>query len=147
MPARGRVLLRRVDSRGARLGRVAGGEGDQVGEMTSAETTADAALGVESPAASRARARSRRRMWRTIGLALVWAFVIGNGVAIVYLWIHGGRLSGDLSFDSQTQVVLSLARITGLLGAYLALIEVALLARLPWLERMVRFDKLTNSPR
>ena len=40
--------------------------------------------------------------------------------------------------------MISLARITGLLGAYLALIEVALLARLPWLERMVGFDKLTN---
>jgi len=83
-------------------------------------------------------------MWRAIGLTLVWAFVIGNGVAIVYMWIHGGRLSGDLSFDSQVQIVLSLARITGLLGAYLALIEVALLARLPWLERLVGFDKLTN---
>ena len=39
-------------------------------------------------------------MWRAIGLTLVWAFVIGNTVAIVYLWIHGGRLAGDLSFDS-----------------------------------------------
>ena len=112
--------------------------------MTSAETTADAAVGVESPAALRARVRSRRRLYRTIGLTLVWAFLIGNTIAIFYLWIHGGRISGDLSFDSTRQWVISLSRITGLLGAYLALIEVALLARLPWLERMVGFDKLTN---
>ena len=100
--------------------------------MTSAaETTADAAVGVESPAVRRARARSKRRLYRTIGLSLVWAFLIGNTIAIFYLWVHGGRLSGDLSFDSTRQWVISLSRITGLLGAYLALIEVALLARLP----------------
>jgi predicted ferric reductase len=112
--------------------------------MTSAETTADGAVGVESPAALRARTRSRRRLYRTIGLTLVWAFLIGNTIAIFYLWIHGGRISGDLSTASTRQIVISLSRITGLLGAYLALIEVALLARLPWIERMVGFDKLTH---
>ena len=112
--------------------------------MTSAQTTADAALGVETPAVRRARLRSRRRLHRTVGLTLVWAFVIGNTIAIFYLWVHGGRLSGDLSFDTTRQWVISLSRITGLLGAWLALIEVALLARLPWLERLVGFDKLTN---
>src|SRR5262245_24364228 len=105
--------------------------------MTSADTTADAAVGIENPAARRARLRSRRRVYRTIGLTILWAFVLGNGVAIVYLWIHGGRALGDLSFDTTRQWVISFSRITGLLGAYLALIEVALLARLPWLERLV----------
>src|SRR5439155_10093238 len=37
----------------------------------------------------------------------------------------------------------SLGRITGLLGAYLALVQVLLLARLPPLERLVGFDRLT----
>ena len=36
----------------------------------------------------------------------------------------------------------SVARITGLLGAYLALIQVILLARLAALERLVGFDRL-----
>src|SRR5262249_56013560 len=84
------------------------------------------------------------RLYGGMGLRVLWAVVIGNGIAIVYMWIHGGRISGDLSFNSTRQWVVSLSRITGLLGAYLALIEVALLARLPWLERMVGFDKLTN---
>lgn len=78
-----------------------------------------------------------------LGLGLVWVFVLGNAAAIVFMWVHGGRASGDLSTASTAQVVLSLARITGLLGAYLALLEVALLARLPWLERLVGFDRLT----
>jgi predicted ferric reductase len=112
-------------------------------DVTSAQSTANAALGLDG-AALRARTRSRRRWRRGLGLALLWAFVLGNGIAIVYMWIHGGRISGDLSTESTETIVLSLARITGLIGAYLALIEVALLARLPWLERLVGFDKLTN---
>ena len=40
-------------------------------------------------------------------------------------------------------VLTSIARITGLLSAYLALIQVVLLARLPALERLVGFDRLT----
>ena len=57
------------------------------------------------------------------------------------LWVRGGGLSG---VDSAGALLTSLSRITGLLGAYLALIEVLLMARLPWLERLVGFDKLTN---
>src|SRR5712691_2900096 len=41
------------------------------------------------------------------------------------------------------EALTSAARLTGLLSAYLALIEVVLLARLPFLERMVGFDRLT----
>jgi len=74
---------------------------------------------------------------------VVWLFVVGNAAAIVFMWVHAGRASGDLSTASTAQVVLSSARITGLLGAYLALLEVVLLARLPWLERLVGFDRLT----
>jgi predicted ferric reductase len=112
-------------------------------ETTSAQTTADAAPEVEGSVALRARARSQRRWHRGLGLALVWAFVLGNVGAIVWLWVNGGLETGDLSTQSTAQIVLSLARITGLLGAYLALLEVALLARLPWLERLVGFDRLT----
>ncbi len=76
---------------------------------------------------------------RTVGLALVWAVVLGNTAGIVWLWIHGGnwtlRSSGD--------VLTSIARLTGLVSAYLALIQVILLARVPALERLVGFDRLT----
>src|SRR5262249_46324888 len=37
----------------------------------------------------------------------------------------------------------SIARITGLLSAYLALLQVILLGRIPWLERASGFDRLT----
>jgi Predicted ferric reductase len=40
-------------------------------------------------------------------------------------------------------VLTSIARLTGLLSAYLALLQVILLARVPALERLVGFDRLT----
>jgi len=110
--------------------------------MTSAQT-ADGSLALEHPEVLRERERSRRRFRRSIALTLVWAFVLGNAAAIFYMWVNGGTNTGDLSLENTRTIVLSLARITGLLGAYLALIEVVLLARLLWLERLVGFDRLT----
>jgi predicted ferric reductase len=76
---------------------------------------------------------------RIAGLAVVWTIVLGNAAAIVWLWAHGGNLTTRTSGDLLT----SIARITGLLSAYMALIQVVLLARLPMLERLVGFDRLT----
>jgi predicted ferric reductase len=84
-------------------------------------------------------ARSRAELRRAAGLALVWAVVLGNAAAIVWLWVHGGNWTTKSTGD----VVTSAARLTGLLAAYLALIQVVLLARLPALERLVGFDRLT----
>jgi predicted ferric reductase len=85
----------------------------------------------------RAVARLPRR--RALGLALVWAVVLANAGAIVWLWAHGGNLTDKTTGDLLT----SIGRITGLLSAYLALLQVVLLARLPALERLVGLDRLT----
>ncbi|MBV8597845.1 MAG: ferredoxin reductase family protein [Actinobacteria bacterium] len=66
--------------------------------------------------------------------------VVGNAAAIVWLWWHGGNVT---KVHSQGEFLTSIARITGLLGAYLALLQVLLLARLRPLERLVGFDRLT----
>jgi predicted ferric reductase len=98
---------------------------------------ADAGVLVDRlPTAAGASGRAARRAG---GLAAVWAVVLGNAAAIVWLWAHGGNLHARTSGDLLTSV----ARITGLLGAYLALVQVLLLARLPALERLVGFDRLT----
>ena len=85
------------------------------------------------------------RTWRGRGYRVAVAWVIGaivlvNAAVIVWLWLRGGGVSavhglGDLST--------SVGRVTGLLSAYLALLQVLLLARLPWLERLAGFDHLT----
>jgi predicted ferric reductase len=81
----------------------------------------------------------RRRIAPLAASAFVWTVFAANALIIVWLWNHGGNLHPHTTGDLLT----SLARLTGLLGAYLALIQVLLLARLAWLERVVGFDRLT----
>ena len=63
----------------------------------------------------------RKRHPRAVGLTVVWAVVLVNAVAIVWLWVHGGNWTRT----SSGEVLTSIARLTGLLGAYLALLQVA----------------------
>jgi predicted ferric reductase len=81
-----------------------------------------------------------RRLPRSVVAAALLALLVGNAMAIVWLWYHGGNVAG---VDDSAELVTSLARLTGLLGAYLALVQVLLLARIPWLDRVVGFDRLT----
>jgi predicted ferric reductase len=97
----------------------------------------------QSPVRSYARSdpgpRQRERLGRVaIGVG-IWTIVLGNTAGIVWLWWHGGNVT---KVHTTGEALTSAARITGLLGAYLALIQVLLLARLPWLERLVGFDRL-----
>jgi predicted ferric reductase len=72
--------------------------------------------------------------------AALWLFVAANAGVIVWLWLKGG---GVTAVPRTADLETSLGRITGLLGGYLALVQVLLLARLPPLERLVGFDRLT----
>jgi predicted ferric reductase len=84
-------------------------------------------------------ARKRLALRRCAAAAAVGVIVGVNAGAIVWLWIHGGNLHPKTTGDALTSV----GRITGLLSAYLALVQVVLLARLPALERAVGFDRLS----
>jgi hypothetical protein len=80
---------------------------------------------LESPrVSSLARPRAGRRVTMSTALS---AFVAGNAALMVWLWVHGGNVSDNLSTG---ELLTSLARITGLRGAYSALLQVLLLARL-----------------
>ncbi|MDB5057061.1 MAG: Ferric reductase domain protein transrane component domain protein, partial [Chloroflexi bacterium] len=82
----------------------------------------------------------RRLAYQTATAWVLWTVAIANVVVIVWLWLSGGGISAVHGLgDFNTSV----GRVTGLLSAYLALIQVLLLARLPWLERLVGFDRLT----
>ena len=65
----------------------------------------------------------------------------GNAVAVVAIWWGSGG-PDDVS-DTGTLLV-ALGRISGLLGAYLVLVELLLLARLPLLDRVAGFDRLAT---
>ena len=84
-------------------------------------------------------ARVTPRLRRRAAAATVYAVVGANAVVIVWLWVHGG----NLDVPTTGEILTSIGRITGLLAAYLALLQVILLARLPALERAVGLDRLT----
>jgi predicted ferric reductase len=97
----------------------------------------DTTLAMATP---RSTALPTRRSARAALVASALALVaVGNAAAIVWLWWHGGNVT---QVHSQGELLTSIARITGLLGAYLALIQVVLLARLRPLERLVGLDRL-----
>jgi predicted ferric reductase len=96
-------------------------------------------LEIPGPAAGFGRAR-RGAVSRAALTAALWLVLLANGGVLVWLWLKGGGVS---AVPTTSDLLTSLGRITGLLGAYLALVQVLLLARLPPLERLVGFDRLT----
>jgi predicted ferric reductase len=96
----------------------------------------DEAIALRRSLRSARRAGALRRRAAAVG---VYAAVAANAGVVVWLWIHGGNLHATSAGEALT----SSGRVTGLLSAYLALLQVILLARLPALERAVGFDRLS----
>jgi predicted ferric reductase len=96
---------------------------------------------VQRQASAHAALRPRRPLNRRAVAVALWMIVAVNGGLIVWLWLHGGGISG---VQGSADLFTSIGRITGLVAVYLALIQVLLLARLPPLERLVGFDRLTH---
>jgi predicted ferric reductase len=107
--------------------------------MTETSSQAIALHAPLGPAEARRRDESVRR-WISIALLL---FVVANGVYLLWVWASGGEDGIGYHWHSFDDALLSLGRLTAFLAGYLALIEVLLLSRLPFLERLVGFDKLT----
>src|SRR5581483_7029403 len=72
--------------------------------------------------------------------AIAWAIYLGNVAALVKIWVDNGNLAMHTTADLLART----AGLAGLLCAYLALVQVVLLARLPVLERVAGFDRLTH---
>jgi predicted ferric reductase len=90
---------------------------------------------------ARATARAWDGLRRTLAAGFVWLVLVGNAVFITWLWVHGGNVT---KVHTTGEALTSIARLTGLWSAYLALIQVILLARLPALERTIGFDRLSR---
>jgi predicted ferric reductase len=76
-----------------------------------------------------------------IGAGDLWLLFVANAAIVAALWARSGGLDG---LGDVGQALTSAGRISGLLGAYLALVQILLIARLPWLERLAGFDTLTQ---
>jgi predicted ferric reductase len=79
-------------------------------------------------------------VWAKSRVGLLWVVFGGNAAAITAIWLADGGASGVVSLGTALQ---SAGRLTGFLAGYFVLIQVVLLARLPWLEQLVGFDRLT----
>jgi len=84
------------------------------------------------------------RLPRHVLARLLVSPVAAGGGAVVWLW-WSGTPAGAL--QTSGDVMMATARITGLLAAYLLLVEVALMARIPWLERRIGADWLARAHR
>jgi predicted ferric reductase len=69
---------------------------------------------------------------------------VAGGLAVLWLWWRG---EPGLGVDSLAGALIVAGRIAGLLGAYLLLLEVTLMARIPWLERRIGSDWLARTHR
>jgi predicted ferric reductase len=80
----------------------------------------------------------RATWWRIAGWGLA-LLALANAAIVVALW---WRAAGAGDLDGTAAVLAEASRLSGLLGAYLVLVELLLLARLPVLDRLVGFDRL-----
>lgn len=84
-----------------------------------------------------------RAMIRLTKAVLRW-FIQGIVLAtlgiIMGIWVHGGGVTGIAGWAI---LLTSAGRLTGLLGAYLLILQLLALARIPFLEWAVGFDRLT----
>jgi predicted ferric reductase len=67
------------------------------------------------------------------------AIAAGNGVLIVAMWIRHGALQDLGGLAAQLTAV---GQITALLGTYVALIQIVLMSRSPWLDQLFGMDRL-----
>jgi len=85
---------------------------------------------------------SRRR--HVLLADLVSTAGVAGLVAVLALWLHNGGIQG---FAGRGGALTELGRLTGLVSAYLLLVQVLLMARIPWLEQTWGQDVLARRHR
>jgi predicted ferric reductase len=82
----------------------------------------------------------RRAATHAVALLVAFAIYLGNIAALVWIWVDNGNLTMHTTADLLART----AGLAGLIGAYLALVQVVLLSRLPILEWVAGFDRLSQ---
>lgn len=117
--------------------------------MTMTSQPPSGSLGAYPPAASAAGIAmaplvARRgpvpRWWRDAGVAAGWLVLL----VVTALWVRGGGLQ---QLTSVPDALLSTGRLTGLVASALLLIQVFLMARVPWVEQAWGQDQLARTHR
>jgi predicted ferric reductase len=78
---------------------------------------------------------------RRIGGLVLAGVAVANGLVVFALWWRAGGLHDT---HGTAERLVSLGRITGLIGAYLSLVMILLLGRIPVVDRLVGLDRLAG---
>jgi predicted ferric reductase len=70
--------------------------------------------------------------------------LVVNALLIVGMWLRHGGLD---QLDSTSGTLTAIGQLTGLLGTYVALLQLVLMARIPWLEEAFGMDRLAAAHR
>ncbi len=106
-------------------------------------TTTDLPSAIAVPASAPGRAayphrpRTVSRWWRDLSAALLWAVLLW----VTALWVQGGGLTG---VGTLAGLLTSTGRLTGLVASALLLVQVFLMARVPWFEQAWGQDGLAR---
>lgn len=101
---------------------------------------------IASPATSSTAARRTvplPRVWSITGRDIV-AILIANGLFIGAMWVRHG---GIAQLATPGGAWIAIGQVTGLLGTYLALLQLILMSRMPWLDQAFGMDRLAAAHR
>jgi predicted ferric reductase len=71
--------------------------------------------------------------------ATVFLAVLAGGLAVLSLWLRDTSLA---EVQGLANALTAAGRVTGLAGAYMVLVQITLMSRLPWLDRWIGTDRL-----
>ena len=83
------------------------------------------------------------RTWSITAIEIVLV-LIANGALILGMWVRHGGLDQASTFGG---VLTGVGQLTALFGTYLALIQLVLMARTPWLDQVFGMDRLAAAHR
>ena len=99
-----------------------------------------------SPVASSPEARRTvplPRVWSITGRDVV-AILVANGLFIGAMWVRHGGIE---QLATPGGALIATGQVTGLLGTYLALLQLILMSRMPWLDQAFGMDRLAAAHR
>lgn len=67
--------------------------------------------------------------------------LVANGLLIVGMWVRHGGID---ELATPAGAATAIGQVTALLGTYLALVQLVLMSRSPWIERVLGLDRLTS---
>jgi predicted ferric reductase len=83
------------------------------------------------------------RVWPITGRDMI-AILLGNAIFILAMWVRHG---GIAQLGTPGGALIAIGQVTGLLGTYLVLIQLLLMARMPWLDQAFGMDRLAGAHR